>query len=762
MSMANAQVEQDDDEIDLSKILAALRRWWVYLLLGLLAGAALGVAYVITTTPVYTSSVNISLDTPEAATARENAGLRTNSLDEEQISTEMEVIQSEAIAEKVVDELDLDENELFLRSPQTGASRVIGFVTRQVGAVKGLLESSTGELPEITPSAADQAAAAKEKAVNRLRGKMQVTRVERSRILSVSYTALSPGLAARVANTIADIYIQDQLESTFEATERATEWLRERAEQLREQSNRLDNRVEQFRRENGLLNVSGENQSDKELERISQRLSNARADLVELVAKRDRLQEIVEKGDTTAAVSATATQSITTELRSRFLETLNRYENLKGRLGEDHEQTRQLKRELDQIQSLLFEEIKRSAEVAANEVEVARERVEKLETAQSEAEARVGADSGVMVELRKLERNAETVRDLYSNFQQRYQESLQQQNFQVSEARILNPAKPPGGPSSPQAARIVVLFSLLGLMSVGGYVGVREGLDDRLRTEDDVRDAVGMEYIGGLATLSARKSLLGELFSKRTRTGDREVTFPEIMRYAADSPLSPYSEALRAAKMAVSLRHMDDDLTRFAVGVVSCLPGEGKTTTAANFANLLANQGNKVMLIDGDLRNPGLTRGLKGDVEKGLVDILAEGADWREIHSTNSDLGTDVLPSRSTQVFHTSELLGGRPMRELLQSLRQHYDFVVLDLPPLAPVVDARAVLELLDGVIFIAQWGKTRRSQLRTILRGDQRFLQKSYGMVFNMFEAKKARYYGSKDAAYYGYAYSRYYKSD
>jgi succinoglycan biosynthesis transport protein ExoP len=760
--MANAQVEQDNDEIDLTKIFAALRRWWVYLVLGLLAGAGLGVAYVVTTTPVYTSTVNISLDTPEAATARENAGLRTSSLDEEQISTEMEVIQSEAIAEKVVDELDLHENELFMTSPETGASRVIGIVMRQVSAAKSLLENSAGDLPKITPSEVDEAAAAKARAVNRLRGKMNVTRMGRSRILSVSYTALSPRLAANVSNTIADVYIQDQLESKFEATERATEWLRERAEQLRAQSNRLDNRVEEFRRENDLLNVGGENQADKELERISRRLSNARADLVEQVAKRDRLKEIVEKGDTTAAVSATASQSITTELRSRFLDTLNRYESLKDRLGENHEQTRQLKRDLEQIQSLLFEEIKRSAEIATNEVEVARERVEKLEAAQQEAEERVGADSGVMVELRKLERNADTVRNLYSNFQQRYQESLQQQNFQVSEARVLNPAKVPDGPSSPQVMRIVVLFSLLGLMSVGGYVGIREALDDRLRTEDDVRDAIGMEFIGGLPTLSARKSLLGDLFNKRKQPGDRQVTFPEIMRYAADSPLSPYAEVLRAAKMSVTLRHMDAEMSCFVVGVVSCFPGEGKTTTAANFANLLANQGNKVMVIDGDLRNPGLTRGLKGNVDKGLVDILAEGADWREIHATNADLGTDVLPSRSTQVFHTSELLGGRPMRELLDALRQEYDYVVVDLPPLAPVVDARAVLDLLDGVLFVALWGKTRRSQLKSILRGDQRFVDKAYGMAFNMFEAKKARYYGSKDAAYYGYAYSRYYKSD
>ena len=758
-----------DDEIDLMKIFSVARRRWKLLLVGLMIGASIGFAYVATTTPVYTARVDISLDTPEAANTRSLSGIQESVvLDDGQITTEIEVIQSEAISRKVVEELNLTENELFFANRETGTSRLISSLRSIAAPILNILRPQPEDDGLLPLSEEDIAAERLSAAVGKLQTNMIVSRVRGSRILQVSYTAMSPSLAARIANGIADVYINDQLEAKYDANERATNWLRDRAEQLRTQSNALDSSVEEFKRKNGLIGISGSSNVGTELERVARQVSNAQADLLALEARVERLDDIVARGDTTAAVSATATQSITSGLRSRFLETLKDYNSLVSRIGEDHEQTQRLATELEQLQDLLFEEIKRSAEITANDVQVARERLENLEQSRDELEVQLGADNEVLVELRELERNADTVRSLYSNFLGRYQTSLQQQSFPVSDVRVINPAKSPGTPSDPRAARILALATILGFMVAAGYILIRELLDNKIRTEEQIRSGLGMEFLGGLPLINpSRKRVLG-IFKQSEDLGHRQISFSEMLKYAVNKPLSSFSETLRSGKMAITLRRVDkhgSDHTKTAegnvVGVVSCFPGEGKTTIATNMATLLAKQGASVILIDADLRNPGLTRAITGDVSEGIIDVLTDDADWRDIYYEDEETGVHVLTSRlGRRVVHTSEIVGGPAMGLLIKDLRSHYDYVIMDLPPIGPVIDARAALQFLDGIFFVIKWGSTNVRFLQNILQSDPRLQEKSYGAFLNMFDPKTAHQYGSYAGShYYSYGYTKYY---
>lgn len=766
---ASALNAEPDDAIDLTKVLAVARRNWLLLFIGLLVGGALGLAYVATTTPVYTAHVDISLDTPESANTRNLSGIQESIvLDDSQIITEIEVIQSEAISRKVVQALGLADNTQFLSSRETGLSRLIALARGAMSSILNLLRPSVDEGVLLPLSDEDLAAERLARAISTLQRNMAVTRVRQSRILKVSYTALSPHLAAGVANGIADVYINDQLDAKYNANERATNWLRDRAQQLREQSVALDNAVEQFKQDNDLIGLSGTSNTESELERVAQQLSNAQAEVLALEARLERLQDIVDKGDTKAAVSATATQSITSSLRSRFLETLKDYNSLTSRIGEEHEQSRRLATELEQLEELLFEEIKRSAEITQNDVQVARERVASLQVAREVLETQVGADNEVLIELRELERNAETVRELYTNFLQRYQQSLQQQSFPVSDVRVINAAKVPGFPSEPRVLRVLVLAAVLGLMAAVAYIAIREWLDNKVRTEEQIRHDLGMEFLGGLPNISRKSRGMLSLLKRSKKMGQREVLFTEILRYAVSKPLSSFAESLRSGKMAITLRDMDKSGSKakksrlgHVVGVTSCFPGEGKTTVATNMATLLAKQGASVIIIDGDLRNPGLTRSLKGKVEVGIIEVLTEDGDWQDIYYTDKETGVHILPSRTgARVVHTSEIIGGPAMGLLLRDLRAHYDYIILDLPPLGPVIDARAALEYLDGIFFVIKWGATNIRFLQNILQTDYRLLEKSYGAFLNMFDPKKAHQYGSYAGShYYSYGYSKYY---
>jgi succinoglycan biosynthesis transport protein ExoP len=234
---------------------------------------------------------------------------------------------------------------------------------------------------------------------------------------------------------------------------------------------------------------------------------------------------------------------------------------------------------------------------------------------------------------------------------------------------------------------------------------------------------------------------------------------PSIMRYALDNPLSPFAETLRAGKIAVdlTLRNRSPKL----IGIVSALPGEGKSTIAMNLATLLSHAGYRTLLIDGDLRNPGLTRAVAPFAEHGLVEAVMDSKPISEVMVYEPDSSLALLPAViQGRVPHTSEFLASPGMRAVLQqAVDANYAFVLLDLPPLAPVVDARAIMPLLDGVLLVVEWGKTTRALVRSALLssgvGD-----KCIGVLLNKVALKKLKlyenygpdgYYSGKNSKYY-----------
>lgn len=756
------KLDQNEAEIDLSKLLLVVKRRWQIILLGSLIGLALGLAYATTTTKLYSASVQLSLDAREAANARELTGLQTLGMSESEITTEIEIIKSEAVSEKVVERLLLSQNSMFMQAPQTGLSRLKSLVNQTLAVILDLAAQMSPAVPTLQIIEREQEDAAKLAAIGRLKNTMTVTRLRDSRVIDIRVTASSPALAATLANTVADIYIEDQLESEFNATQRASDWLKERADQLRDEAILLDQEIAQFKRANGLVGVDNQEASNDEFNNILEQLSGARSLLVNQQAQQRFLADIIETGDTSAAVSSTSDQSITSELRARYLDSLKDYNSLAGRLGVEHEQTLRRRAELDQLQVLLFEEIKRSEEIVRNEITVTMRRIEQLEDALDVAEAELGFDRELLVELRELESKAGTVRSLYSSFLQRYEQSMQEQSFAVSNVRILNPAKVPGGPSYPNTSRITLLSVLLGLMTTTAGAGFTEFRDKKVRTGEQLQSMLGVEFIGGLQQLTDAKRAFRRQSVEDDLREPLSVSFPGLLSYGVSKPLSGFAETLRAIKMTIQLKSRTSvgAKTGTVVGMVSAFPAEGKTTTGANLANFMASQGHKVLLIDADLRNPGLSKSLQSTIEIGLIDILQGEVEWQRAIHIDDKTGLHVIVNKKGRIIHTSELIAGEEMRQLVQALKEHYELIILDLPPLGPVIDARSALPLMDGFVLITKWGQTNLTHLDRLLSTDPRLREKCYGAILNFFDARKARSYGYYAGDYYyGNAYKRYY---
>lgn len=794
--------EDRGDALNLDNLIAIARRRWKLVAFAGLVGLVLGYVYLATAIPLYTASTRILIDTPETRTAQDVSGVSESFFESGEIDSQVQLIASEAIAEQVVDRLDLVNVPAFWDDRKTPWSIVFGWLRAGSGFLsdqtKALLTFNSSSEPDGLPVdnilAMDlQLVLQRNAAINRVRGALGVQRIGRTYVLDISFTSPNARLAGLIANEYAAAYIDDQLEAKYSATRRASDWLLTRTEELRDQAASSEQAVEAFRQANDLIATSGTLISDQQLAEINGQLIARRAEASLLQARFRRLQEIVRSEDTSAAVSETLSQSITSDLRARYLEASKRFAEISELLGNSHAQAVRQANEMVQLERLMFEELRRVTEVTGNDLQVVISQIAVLER---ELEGLVGTSNEAnetQIQLRELERNATSLRTLYTSFLDRYQESLQTQSFPISDARVISPAETPQHASSPRRARTLVLALLLGGMVGGASAAFMELRDRVFRTGDQVRSELGLEFIGMLPAVTANelsknkasakdqnpRGIAGALFNElATQQPPSELRsaaaasgqspklkrlsgVQPIMNYSLSQPMTSFAETLRAAKVAADLTIPEDDGR--VIGLASVMPNEGKTTVSKNLASLLASQGAKTLLIDGDLRNPGLSRAIVGDAQKGLVEAIIDDTSWVQLLHLEEESGLLMLPAKgSRKISHTSDLLTSPGMRKLLSKAREHFDYIIIDLPPLGPVIDVRAMLPLLDGIVFVVEWGETDRKIVQDTILSDSNLHEKVIGLILNKADTSKLKLYENyQSKGYYYNRYSKYYTS-
>jgi len=751
--------ERDDDEIELNfdKLFGMARRQFWVVVSAAAIGLVLGVIYVLTAVPLYTARTHVMIDNRSLQALEDMATMTAIGGDQAAIDSEVEVIRSEQIGMRVIERLGLVDDPRFMNPPSGNLFSTV------IGGVRTVIDPrnwfSGDDEADAAPDLDANEAAAQQNAVRRLQGNLEVRRVGRTFVLEIAYTSHDRGEAARIANGIANAYLTDQLDSRYESTQRAGTWMQERITELERQARESDLAVQRFRAENNLIAAGGQLISEQQLSEVASQLTVARADTARARARYERIRSIIDAGDTDAIVGDALTQPVFNELRSNYVDASKRMSDLTERLGPDHIQVINLRSEMRQFERLIFEELRRISESYLSDFEVARSREKSLEESLEGATGTTALAQETLVQLRGLESRAQTFRALLDNFQQRFEEAAQQQSFPITDARVITPASSPDAPSHPRKGLSLALSLVLGGMIGVGLGLFREYSDRVFRTGAQIREELDTEFLGMLPRLD-------NLADKRTSQSEgsliseRKFAAPPVMRHTIDTPLSGYAETLRGAKVAADIALADQE--RKIIGICSSLPGEGKSTTAANFANLLAKQGKNTLLIDADMRNPGLTRQAAPLAEAGLIEHLLDATPLERLILTEVDSGIDFLPCvLKTRISHTSDLLASSAMRNLLNAAGRAYDYVIVDLPPLSPVVDVRAAATLFDGFIYVAEWGRTARAVASNALLGEGAVHERCLGAVLNKVDKDRLNAYesyGSKDY-YYG-RYTSYYQ--
>lgn len=737
--------------VDIDKLFGAVRRQWKVVATVAAFGLVLGVMYTLTATPQYTAVTSLLIDQNNRQIVDQQLSESGVTADETYVLSQVEILSSQKIALSVVDKLDLLNNPNFQAEDKSPLTMV-------VGAVKSVFKFREWFKSEVVDSDRE---IARQGAADALRRGLVAARVGRTYVLSISYTSRSAELSAKIADSIAEAYLTDQLDSKYDATRRASDWLQVRIAELKLKSIDSDLAVQKFKSQNDLISTNGQLISDQQLSQLNSQFIIAQSESANAKAKYDRIRNIIDTGEIDASVTEALNSTVIGALQAKYLDASRREADIANRLGEGHMQAIRLRSEMQEYKRLMFVELSRIADASNSTYKVALAREQDL-SAQVKAATGVSAlANDAQVQLRQLEREADTYKALYGTFLQRFQEATQRQSFPITEARIISQAQRPQNPSKPKKLLVMALFLFAGLGAGAGLGGYREYRDRFFRTGDQVRDALDLEYLGQVPIEAdwPYENVSADMENSPVTPRLTQVS-RHIFNYTVDHPLSSFAETLRSVKIASDI--VSEPGRGRVIGVISALPGEGKSTIAVNLAQLLAHQGSRVILIDGDLRAAGSTKALASHAQAGVLEVLTAGIPLTEALVMDPRTRLAVLPAvKGRRTPYSSELLSSEQMSKLLNGMRQTFDFVVIDLPPMGAVVDSRAIAPLLDSCVLVAEWGKTPRSTVQHALQSNGVLRDKCLGVILNKVDLGRIGLYAEvQNNYYYNSRYGSYYR--
>src|SRR3984893_6722920 len=466
----------------------------------------LGATYVALSPSKYTAQADMIIDTKRVTWTQTEMASENRNVEDASVESEIETTKSEKVAEAVIRRLHLTEDPEFVGSGP-GLRRRIFSLFKLTGPEQ---EPSNDELSRSVLAT--------------FKTNLRVTRVGRSYIEQIGSTSLDKDKAAMIANAVADAYIEDQLQAKFEATRRASAWLEQRIGELRQQASDAYKAVQDFKSENSIIiGVDGKLASEVELDQLGIALAKARADTSQARAKLDRISRVLEqRSDKESSfnipdpvVTDALSNPVITKLRQQFLDDQNKESEWSARYGADHTAARNLRAEMAALQRAIWDEISRIAESYKSELQIAKSQEESIDKRMIEVFQKSGATRQSQVRLRELETAANTYRGIYETFLSRFTQSVQQQSFPSTEARVVTLASAPRAPSSPKITLTLALVTLCGLGLGIMSAFAREQMNRQVHTRAQLEKLLGTSCLAVLPAFAEKRPVLQKLRGTR-------------------------------------------------------------------------------------------------------------------------------------------------------------------------------------------------------------------------------------------------------
>lgn len=562
------------------------------------------------------------------------------------------------------------------------------------------------DLPRRGQAAPAQSAAERaeirENVIDAVAESIEVRRRGLTFVAEVSATTSNPQRAAQMANRLVELFQSFQLEARRESAARSNAWLAERVSELRADVQEKEARVARYRAQTGLLSTQGELIIERQSTELQAAVMQARADLAEKEARYNQLQAMLTSGGSPDTIAAVLNSVVISQLRQQEADIARRQADMESRYGDTHPALVNVRAEREDIRDQIRAEVRRIAEGMRNDAEIARARLNTLQTSMDTMREELVGDNEQMVTLRQYEREAAAARTVYESFSQRIHEIAEQGELRTPPAQFITPAAAPVEKSSPRLsiALVLSLAAGLGLGLAAGFLA--EALDDGFDSAEDVERKTGLP---ALATIpNVRRSDLSQATSELGPVG-----------YLVERQMSPFTEAFRVLRTTILFAAGQPKSQ--VVAVTSAVPGEGKTTVSLCLARVAALSGQRVLLVDCDLRRRSVKEVLAIEPQAGLLQVLAGEVTWRQAVHVDAASGMSVLPV-SGAGFTPKEIFGAEDMSSLLAELRGSFDLIVLDCAPVLAVAETRVAVAKADCAVVVARWQKTPMRAVRVMLQ--------------------------------------------
>ena len=730
-----------------------LHRRYLVIVFGLVLALPFGAFYAFTSPKTFTASSVMMIETRKGPLDGPASAIP---LDAAWFETHLQNLKSVNVLGYVVKQLNLADDPEFLRSDAEPLDRLLYRIGWSAPQPKSDAERVS-------------------RAVDLVANGLRAQRIGQSYMIKIDFAGRNPELAAKIANEMVNAYIFDQMNAKYQASRRAGDWLQERLQNLRDQAAAAERAVVQFKAKNGIVSAGGTLMNDQQLSQVSGDLGKVRAQAADLQARLERMNAVRQSyqqdystgqrglgGDEN--FSEAMSNSIIGPLRAKYLDLVNREADWAARYGPTHVAVVNLRNQIRDIRRSIYDELGRIEETTKGELDIAKKRQNELETGLANAVSKTQDTNQAQVTLFSLEAAAKSYRSLYDNFLRQHTESVQEQTYPISDARLISSATVTQ--TGPHKMKIWFTAMFAGGMLGFGFGALRELLDRGFRTGDQVKLALNTECLAliprmaqgtGAPRLSYNRVTQLAFGPKRVPSAgvinDDRSGRSQILWAAVDAPNSAYADAIRSLKLSLD---SGPEAGSHVIGLTSYLPTEGKSTISAGVASQMAQGGRRVILIDCDVRNPSLSRALTPDAKVGLLDVVVGQADLARAVRRDPSTNLVFLPVVPNKSFgNPTELLASREMKQLIDSLKSSYDCIIIDMAPLISTVDVLAVSRFVEAYMLVIEWGTTKMEAVRHALSNAPAVQMKMLGAVLNKVDfAAIGRYepHGSYHHYYYG----------
>jgi capsular exopolysaccharide synthesis family protein len=677
--------------------------------------------YTFTVTPIYEARTRLLIESegPNVINFAEVVDEQRTKADYYQ--TQYNILQSRALARKTIDGLHLWDSPLL-----GGPSR-----TSVIAGLLGLKRAAPKDLPAAGETSEQS------RAIDRFLDNLTVSPIRNSRLVDVKYQFTDPDLATRIVNAIAKNYIDQNLEYKFMASKEASDWLGDRLAEQRRQVESAEAALQRYREQNDAISFQDrQNIVVQKLADLNGAVTQAKTERFQKQALFSQLQTLGEKSGGIDTFPAVLANSYIQQQKAELAQLQSQHSQLSEKLGDKHPDLIKIRTAIQLAQAKLDGEIAKVVQSVRNEYLATVAKENSLARALDQQKAEAMAMNRKAIDYGVLEREVQSNKQIYESLLQRAKETGVSRELKTSNIRVVDAAERPRVPASPKTALNLTLALFGGALLSIGFAFFFEYVDSRIKSPEEIRTHLGLAPLGMVPAIAP---------------GSWQGEGPLISNGVPPN----FAEAIRAIRTNILFSSADEGARTLVI--TSTAPGEGKTSVACNLAIGLAQTGQRVLLIDGDMRCPRVHEMFKTKQEPGLSNLMVGHAAPSACIRKSPVLGLWILTAGRVPP-NPAELLGSPRFKGFIRSLAEHFDSIVIDSPPVMAVTDAAVTAAAATGVVFVIGSEMTSRKAARIAIQqlnhGHPRFL----GAVLNRVELERNAYYYS---GYYKRDYVKYYQA-